>query len=47
MPLYGFYGSHTSEACPVNNKEITQKLIQFSETDLSPLPVNIKLIFNI
>ena len=43
MALYGIYGSHTTEACPVNNKEIAQKLVQFSETDLEPLAKKYKI----
>ena len=37
MSLYGIYGSHSVEACPVNNREIAKKLISFAETDLTPL----------
>ena len=37
MALYGVYGSHTVEACPVNNLAIAKKLIAFAESDLSPL----------
>ncbi len=44
MPPYRVYGSHTTEACPVNKRDIAQKLVQFSEADLKPLPVNTKLI---
>ncbi len=37
MALFGVYGSHTVEACPVNNLAIAKKLIAFAESDLSPL----------
>ena len=37
MALYGIYGSHTVEACPVNNRESAKKLISFAESDLTPL----------
>ncbi len=43
MALYGVYGSHTTEACPVNNKEIAQRLVQFSETDLEPIATKYKI----
>ncbi len=43
MSLYGVYGSHTTEACPVNNKEIAQTLVQFSETDLEPIASKYKI----
>ena len=37
MALYGIYGSHSVEACPVNNLENAKKLISFAESDLTPL----------
>ena len=37
MALFGVYGSHTVEACPVNNLAIAKKLIAFAESDLAPL----------
>ena len=37
MALYGIYGSHTVEACPVNNLENGKKLVSFAESDLTPL----------
>ncbi len=37
MALYGVYGSHTVEACPVNNRENAKKLISFAESDPTPL----------
>ena len=36
MSLYGVYGSHTVEACPVNNLENGKKLISFAESDPTP-----------
>ena len=36
MALYGVYGSHTVEACPVNNLENAKKLVSFAETDPTP-----------
>ena len=37
MALYGIYGSHTVEACPVNNRENAKRLISFVESDPTPL----------
>ena len=37
MALYGIYGSHTVEACPVNNLENAKRFISFAETDPTPL----------
>jgi len=37
MALYGIYGSHTVEACPVNNLGNAQTLIEFVEGDPTPL----------
>ena len=36
MSLYGVYGSHTVEACPVNNLENGKKLVSFAESDPAP-----------
>ncbi len=33
MALYGIYGSHTVEACPVNNKAVAKQLVAFAESD--------------
>ena len=37
MALYGVYGSHTVEACPVNNLENGKRLVAFAEADPTPL----------
>ncbi len=37
MSLYGVYGSHTVEACPVNNLENAKRLVSFAESDPAPL----------
>jgi len=37
MALYGVYGSHTVEACPVNKRDNAKKLVSFVESDLKPL----------
>ena len=37
MALYGIYGSHTVESCPVNHKENAKRLVQFAESDAAPL----------
>jgi len=37
MSLYGVYGSHTVEACPVNNLENAKQLVSFAESDPAPL----------
>ena len=37
MSLYGIYGSHSVEACPVNNLENAKKLVSFEASDPAPL----------
>ncbi len=37
MALYGIYGSHTVEACPVNDRGTAKTLVEFAEADLTPL----------
>ena len=37
MALYGIYGSHTVEACPVNNLGNAKKMVSFVESDPTPL----------
>ena len=37
MSLYGIYGSHSVESCPVNNLENAKKLVSFAESDPTPL----------
>ena len=37
IALYGVYGSHSVEACPVNNLDHAKKLISFAESDPTPL----------
>jgi len=37
IALYGLYGSHSVEACPVNNLENAKKLVAFAESDPTPL----------
>ena len=37
MALYGVYGSHTVEACPVNNLKNGRLLVAFAEADMVPL----------
>ena len=37
MALYGIHGSHTVEACPVNNLENARKFVSFAESDPTPL----------
>ncbi len=43
MALYGVYGSHTVEACPVNNLEVAKKVVSFGESDSTPLLSSIEL----
>jgi hypothetical protein len=33
--LYGIYGSHTVEACPLNNRQVAEKVMALSFTDLA------------
>ncbi len=37
MALYGMYGSHTVEACPLNNLANAKKMVSFLESDPRPL----------
>ena len=37
MALYGIYGSHTVDACPVNNLEVAKAFVAFAESDPTPL----------
>ena len=37
MSLYGIYGRHSVEACPVNDLENAKKLVAFAESDPTPL----------
>ncbi|MFQ5982222.1 MAG: hypothetical protein ACE5KS_02495 [Woeseiaceae bacterium] len=43
MALYGVYGSHTTEACPVNNREVAEKIVAFAESDVSGLAGEYKI----
>jgi len=35
MALYGVYGSHTLETCPVNSRKIAEVLVNFANTELT------------
>jgi tetrahydromethanopterin S-methyltransferase subunit H len=35
MSLYGVYGRHTPETCPVNNRKIAEALVNFANIDLA------------
>lgn len=37
MSLYGVYGSHTVESCPVNHLENAKTMVSFAESDPTPL----------
>lgn len=37
MALYGIYGRHSVEACPVNHLENAKTLVSFAESDPTPL----------
>ena len=43
MALYGVYGSHTTESCPLNNREVATRVVQLSKMDLSPLLTKYKI----
>jgi len=43
MALYGVYGSHTPERCPVNNHEIAETLVNFANTDLAAIAGKYKI----
>ncbi len=35
MALYGIYGSHTVEACPLNNRENAERVVAFAGSDIA------------
>ena len=35
MALYGIYGSHTVEACPLNNRQIAEDVAAFAISDIA------------
>jgi hypothetical protein len=35
MALYGIYGSHTVEACPLNNRQIAEKVAALAVSDMA------------
>ena len=37
MALYGVYGSHTVDSCPVNNLEVAKAFVAFAEADPTPM----------
>lgn len=37
MALYGIYGSHTVESCPVNNRKNAETLVSLAESDPTAL----------
>jgi len=37
MSLYGIYGKHTVEACPVNNRKVAEGLVKMAGIDLAPI----------
>lgn len=43
MSLYGVYGSHTTEACPVNNRDVGKAVVAFAERDMAPLAEKYKI----
>ena len=34
MALYGIYGSHTTESCPLNNREVAERVVAVAESDI-------------
>jgi tetrahydromethanopterin S-methyltransferase subunit H len=43
MSLYGVYGSHTPETCPVNNRKNAEALVNFANTDLESVAGKYKI----
>jgi len=44
MEIYGIYGTHTTEACPINNKENRKLLLQVASTfeqDANAIGINV------
>lgn len=43
MSLYGVYGSHTPETCPVNNRKIAEVLVAFANSDVASVAGKYKI----
>ena len=43
MSLYGVYGSHTPEACPVNNRKTAETLVEFANSDIASIAGKYKI----
>lgn len=43
MELYGIYGSHTPETCPVNNRKVAEAVLQFAKTDIASVAGRYKI----
>lgn len=43
MALYGIYGSHTVDNCPVNNRRVAEALVQFAQSDVSKIAGKYKI----
>ncbi len=43
MALYGVYGSHTTESCPLNDRKVAERLVAFAEKDIASLASNYKI----
>ena len=43
MALFGVYGSHTPETCPLNNREIAEKVVAFAGSDLAGMAKKYKI----
>jgi hypothetical protein len=43
MALYGVYGSHTPETCPLNNREIAEKVVALASGDPAGMAKNYRI----
>ena len=43
MALYGVYGSHTPETCPVSNRGSAEAIVKFADTDLASAAAKYKV----
>jgi len=43
MPLYGVYGSHTTETCPLNNRKTAETIVSFADSDIASIAQKYKI----
>ncbi len=43
MALFGIYGSHTTESCPLNNVVVAQGVVEFGSSDFDSIAKKYKI----